>query len=394
MKKLLVFTSWLIFAFYSFDVYGSVFDLTAIGNRAHGMGGAMTAIVEDPICALFYNPAALTGLDGQQINFGVFTFDYPVHHQRPDGYDETNCKELPICPYFAYSTDRLGPFVFAIGQYGAAGVGYRYRADPDHGVNSELFSESGQVLLSPSIGYRVTPKLSLGAGLNIGYVTLEMKFPLSDVSALKLDGDGFCWGGNLAVHYQLNQRISLGLRWRSPMRSVVRGDARIRGITPEEKHHLKATLYWPQYLTLGIGYRPSSRLVFALDLEWIDWSTFTRSHFDYKDVELPAVEKMRDARRIHFGLEYYCKENLALRLGYLHNPWCIKSEAASPLLAGQTHRSVHIGAGWKFKPGWRFDASLQYNFPKSRTVYDSLTGYPGRYTSECQVFDIQVSYKF
>src|SRR5690606_38172936 len=48
----------------AFDNYNSVL----LGERAAGMGGAFTAMTEDPAAAPFYNPATISRMEGTSLS--------------------------------------------------------------------------------------------------------------------------------------------------------------------------------------------------------------------------------------------------------------------------------------------------------------------------------------
>jgi len=189
------------------------FDMPGIGCRALGTGGAMTALADDPVTALFYNPAGLADIPGTEVMAGSTVAYFPVKYESPTGYKTKN-EKISACPYFGMSSDRFAPVYFGIGLYGSLGTGFDYDGDERYGIYHDFTSEMGNMYLSPTIGYRITDTLSIGAGLNITYGKLEMGMPVG-TNKFYIDADGFCYGVNLGVLYKPCQYINLGLRWRA-----------------------------------------------------------------------------------------------------------------------------------------------------------------------------------
>ena len=50
--------------------FGSAFAINELGGRAQGMGGAFTAVADDPT-AIFFNPAGIAYLKGMQVSMDM-----------------------------------------------------------------------------------------------------------------------------------------------------------------------------------------------------------------------------------------------------------------------------------------------------------------------------------
>ena len=72
----------------------------------------------------------------------------------------------------------------------------------------------------PSIAYKVTDKLSLGASLNAMYGIYKNQVAINNVDPrfadgrLKLDDQTWGWGANLGLLYEIDQGTRLGLTWK------------------------------------------------------------------------------------------------------------------------------------------------------------------------------------
>ena len=178
------------------------------------------------------------------------------------------------------------------------------------------------------------------------------------------------------------------------MKAELKGDANLAGI----RDNVKAEIYWPDYLTLGLGIHLSNQFVILLDLEWIGYSRFSRkSHLAYdRFVFLNAtfIKDMRDARRIHVGCEYQLNEKVVLRTGYLLNPWTIPEEQRSPLNPDNTFHTAHFGIKLKIRDRFNIDITAFRSFSRMRRIIHNEIGYPGGYGGPCYVLDMALSYHF
>ena len=355
----------------------------------------MTALADDPLSALFYNPAGLSDTPGENAQIGTGIYEFPVVYRSPDGISTENTF-LSKAPYFGYSNDRFDPIFWGIGMYGSTGTGFEYDRDVEHGLYHKSTAELGNVYLSPTFAYKIDDRLSVGAGLNITYGLLKMGMPLSinSTDKLDIDIDGFSLGVNVGVLYKPTQYMSLGVRWRSRIKSELNGDAEVFGL----KDDVTAYLYWPDVLTFGVGINLTTKLIFLCDYEWIDYSRFSnKSRFSYDTLTYlngPFITDMRDAFRIHAGFEYTLNEIIVLRAGYLYNRWCIPIDQMAPLAPGNTYHTPHLGIEWKLNESIDLDVSGFRNFHKQREVSYSETGYPGIYNTPSHGIEIEVTYHF
>ena len=67
----------LVLSLFSLPVYASFanYNSVLIGERAAGMGGAFTALSNDPAGCSFYNPATLTRMKGNKLSASVNLFN-------------------------------------------------------------------------------------------------------------------------------------------------------------------------------------------------------------------------------------------------------------------------------------------------------------------------------
>ncbi len=366
-----------------------------LGGRSSGMGGALVANPDNPLSALFINVAGLTEIEGTNIATGVGYADIRLRYKSPQGYSEQN-SSAAVVPYFGYTTDSLRPVVLGLGMYSTLGAGYEFEADPAHGVNGDIKSQAGVLFISPSLAYKITPKLSIGVAFNIGYGMSEMAQPVPLLPPpwpqpyMKIDADGFGYGASIGLLYKHTPSLNFGLSWRSPMRVSQDGEVRIGG----EKFDLDLGMCSPQMLNFGIGYHFTPDLLLATSIKWADWSYFDKSKLEFNNFERPFAEDTKDGWRFSLGGEYGVNNVLTLRAGYVYDTCSIKKEWIAPNFWDTISHNLMAGATIKAK---KYDIHLFwiYTIFRSRTVYESNTGYPGRYEGDVfPAFGIDFLYHF
>src|SRR5208283_6181542 len=240
---------------------GAGFALTE--QSASGLGNAFaggSAVAEDAT-TVFFNPAGLTRLEGQEI-IGAAHVIMPSANFNNQGsthvlQGETNIPLLggnggdggvtKVIPNFYYSikvNDRLAlglgiesPFGLAT-NYDSGWVG-RY-----HALESDLTS----VNFNPSVAYKITSQLSAGAGINVQYIKAKLSnaidfgtldvlgalglppgalhlIPQMSDGYVRLEGDSWGLGYNLGLLYEFTKDTRMGVAYRSRIQQNLKGDA-------------------------------------------------------------------------------------------------------------------------------------------------------------------------
>ena len=382
--------------------YANVTEPGAMGARGMGMA-SVVANPDDPIAAFYYNPAGLARIKGENMAGGGGFVFVRLNYRNSKGYNQRNHVTAAI-PFFGYTTDRAKPVVLGIGLFSTLGVGFNFYKDPDHGIREDIESSAGVLYLSPTIAYRVNPRLAVGFELNIGYGVAEINQPVRDPKTgtplggyLETEADGFGYGCTIGLLYELTPSLTAGLNWRSPMKTSLEGDAKLKGVMGDFDGDLDLDLYWPQMVSLGLAYKPNPRLTFSGTVKWADWTYLDNSEFRYRGLPLrnhPLVKDSRDTMRYSAGLEYRYNDKIILRAGYEYDEHSIDSKYLSPLLADVNIHMFFGGIGFE-SGNWKADLSFIYTAVIDRENTDSLVGYPnGEVSGNCPVPGFEISYRF
>jgi len=374
------------------SVYGCIMDPAAIGAKSFGMGSAVVALSDDLISALYFNPAGLIQLKGENVAMGGLFIDNCIRYKSPDGYSEENSAPGFI-PFFGYSNKLSDKISVGVGMYSTLGIGFKFRNYNLNGVKQDFNNISGVMCMSPTISYMINPKLSIGVQVQIGYTKSEIDIP-TPVGHLKNDSDGFGFASAIGFLYKPTPFLNLGIKWRSSMKTPLEGDVDLFTIDGQKlDDSLDLDLYWPQMLEFGMAFRVRPDLVLSVFGKWADWSYFGNSKFKYKnmkDFNTKVCANIKDGIRWGVGAEYKPWENLALRCGYFYNPHSVESESLSPLLADLSYEEARVGIDFKFGK-FNFATGFIYTFFHSR---NGKGVYPGRYKGFMPIGIIEVDYKF
>ncbi|MGB9439004.1 MAG: outer membrane protein transport protein, partial [Desulfobacterales bacterium] len=193
----------------------------------------------------------------------------------------------------------------------------------------------------PSLAYKVTPKLSLGASLNAMYGTYKNKVAINNVDPayddgqLKLDDSDWGWGGNLGLLYEVTAGTRIGLTWNSQVDFDFKGRAKWSNLAPGIKTLLdrrgglnadiKVGIKVPQQVMGSIFTQVNDLWALLGSVGWQQWSKFGQvqlgidntinpqsitTDLDFKDTwhgALGAQYRINDPWLLNFGIAYDSK---------------------------------------------------------------------------------------
>ncbi|MEW6116788.1 MAG: outer membrane protein transport protein [Nitrospirota bacterium] len=366
-------------------------NLMGIGPISRTMGGVGIAAPQDPIGAVFANPAAMCfgpycPRSEANVTTTLFAPRTRAKVKSPGAGINTSAKskaDLFLIPAIGVSTPLVDKWRFGFAAYGTSGLGVDYRerldlepATPGH--QGDLFTEYRVLKLAPNIAYLVNEHLSLGASFHVDYASLDMGLGTSS-------GEGF--GFQVGAIYK-KCPFAVGISYVSPQSITHRDVAHFD--TDGIKDNL--TLEQPQSAGAGIAYAPSPRLLIEANVKWINWGDAK----GYRDFD------WRDQWVYAFGIQYNPASSLALRAGinYGRNPvrthQGFNADTASftpvqgknvstfnyellriigfPAIA-ETH--VTFGAGYRFTQRFEMNIGYTHAFRKTASETGKDFGGPG-----------------
>src|ERR1017187_6469972 len=149
-------------------LWGGGFCLPDQDAFATARGNAFVATADNP-SAIYYNPAGITQLDGQNVRAGLYLVSGGYEFVSPSGAKVTaNSDFLPVPQlYYVFSPEEL-PLSFGLGVYAPYGLAL------DWGQNSPLSTEAQKgsltyLTINPVVAWKITPELSIAIGPTINY---------------------------------------------------------------------------------------------------------------------------------------------------------------------------------------------------------------------------------
>ncbi|MGE5753782.1 MAG: OmpP1/FadL family transporter [Deltaproteobacteria bacterium] len=440
-----------VLVFTSTSATAAGFRLPEAGAKAMGMGFAFTAQADDP-SAIYFNPAGITQLEGQNVMVGAtyikengatFTGTTPLTLNTSTGTFDVRSetqKDLDFVVPNAYWTRKASPnFAYGIGFFVPFGLAQEYQ-NKQTGIfrNQVNKVEIETFVVNPTVAWKVNDVLSLGAGIDFMYGKAKLAqtgvvrlgaAPLDQVNLfqLDLDGDGTAWGYNFGVLLVPSKNWKVGASYRSPFRLDIKdGGVEIRAINSTVPFvpgtggpftaaqvfggtsfdtAASTSIHMPATAALGIAY-VRDRLTLEADLDATFWHSFKSLIIDIHNNTplLPDAvrpENWKDVVAVRVGAEYRVTEPFAVRAGFAYDPTPVPASTMSPLLPDADRLNYMAGLGYKYK-NWTFDGSYFYVDKKDRTVNNQQnaaapsvgSGFNGTWSGDAHLVALDIGYRF
>ena len=146
---------------------------------ATARGEAFVATADNP-SAIYYNPAGITQLEGEDLRSGIYGIYLDPSYNPPGsaangGNTYHSSDNLAAVPQFFYSyTPKNLPLSFGLGVYAPYGGSISWPDD----TGFRTVATQGKLTyltLNPVVAVKLLPSLSLGGGLMVNYVNMDME---------------------------------------------------------------------------------------------------------------------------------------------------------------------------------------------------------------------------
>jgi long-chain fatty acid transport protein len=438
----------LVLLFTASTSFAAGFRLPEAGAKAMGMGFAFTAQADDP-SAIYFNPAGLTQLKGNNLKLGLTyvkenggTFDGTTPLSGGARISETQ-KDLNFyIPNFFYANSNPSTGIaWGVGVYAPFGLGQEYENRNTSFFRNQITKIDLQtIVVNPTIAYKINEILSVGAGIDFLYGKAELQKtgvvflgpPVNNLNLFNLDleGDGTAWGYNFGLLVKPTANLRIGANYRSKFNLKIEdGDVdifNINGTVPFVPNPApppaaftaaqvfggttfptkgSTTIKIPATASLGVSYT-RNRLTVEVDADATFWSSFKALNIDIRNNNplLPdsnTPKRWKNVVALYVGGEYRVTDPLALRLGFRYDPTPVPADTMGPELPDADKMYYCAGLGYKHS-NWIFDLAYMYVDKKDRTVNNQTapappsvgSGFNGTWGGDAHLVAMDIGYKF
>jgi long-chain fatty acid transport protein len=295
--------------------------LYELGDPASGASSAGQSAIARDASTAYLNPAGMTRLEGSEFLAGiqpmriVFEFD-PDEGTTTTGGDGGDAGSWVPAGGLFLSHQLNDRVAIGLSSVGIMGASY------DYGRNwvGRYFAIEGEITIlnfEPSVAFRVNDWLSVGAGVDIQYATLEQEVAVNRPAMLpdgrvELDQDSWDVGFSVGVLAELSERTRIGFRYRSEVEHDLEGD-----------------------LDVAAGFTASAdlKLPVPAGANISDWSAFDYSVINVETnppVQGTIPRRWNDTWRVGLGAHFRPSDRWLVQFGGSYDSSPVDSEDRTP----------------------------------------------------------------
>ncbi len=393
--------------------HASGFGIFTQGADSLGQANATVAHSDGPSAA-YFNPALIPSLTGTQVEIGT-TAVLPSRKFKSDldGSREKN-QDTAYFPSTFYLTHQLNErWSAGLAVFNPFGLGTVWDSDWE-GNGLATKSRITTFNINPSIACQVTPRLAIGAGLDILLLDAKLKNEITVNPSLpaigqSFTGDGEGIGFNFGLQLQITEALSFGAAYRSEVKIDFDGKARFD--IPTELQGLglgamfsdtkgKTSFTLPAQMTAALAYRISPVWVIEAGARWEEWSSFKQLKIDLAQPVAGEDSSVypRDWSNtwaFNLGTKYQLNDRVALMAGYLYGDNPIPDDTFEPAIPDSDTHLFTIGSELtfdNFKIAVAYGYQLQENRNKNTNEYGAAAN--GSYENHIHLAAISLRYAF
>lgn len=429
-KTLFIFIAACLAAF----VWAEGYQVNLSSVRQTGMGHTGVAMKLGSE-SMFFNPAGLVWMDQPiDVSAGISVISSKAKFKGASTTSTDNPLGTPVYAYLGYRV------------YPNLAIGLAYNTPFGSTLKWPRSWEGAHLIqdiklqshvLQPSISYKITDRLSIGAGLMVAVGNVDLSRALMNANDFHTIGGmisqipeqmlppeqrdmivgiindtkvapGYArlkgtakvrMGFNVGAMFDISEKVSIGASYRSKIQMKVKeGNADLTyanrqvedvmgmlgqispalSIPKYNQGTFRAELPLPSNLTAGVSYRPTEKLELALDLQWVGWSSYDSLNVHFNETELGiapilAEKDYKNTFIARVGAEYKVYDRLDLRAGVYYDQSPIREANYNPETPGMDKLGMSVGAS--FAPYERFQIHLAF-------LYIQGLSRDGSYTSK------------
>ena len=287
------------------------FMLTEQSAGALGRAYAGAGVDGTDISGVYYNPATMTLHPGTTIQAGFVAVGLDLAFEGNDGVTTENGQYNTQAIPHGYISHQLTDSVWlGLAMTVPFGMGTEYKDDwawGSRGISAEVLTFD----FNPNVAWKVSDKLSLGAGMSIQYAAADLKmrqdFEVQGTPGSvdgEVDADSIAWGFNVGLMWSPLENLRFGLSYRSKINHNADGDftysnpqglgtqlpllsgGRVNFNTP---YDATATLSTPAWAMATAAWDVNDLLSLYATFRWTDWSSFDTLDIKSNSLNIPPI---------------------------------------------------------------------------------------------------------
>jgi long-chain fatty acid transport protein len=362
-------------------------------NSASGVGTvfAGNGSRADAPSTVFNNPAGMTHLLQDEVELGATVIDlsmtfsgtataggFPV--SGGNGGDAGRVAFVPNAYWVFGINDRLKA---GLGITVPFGNGASYNS-PWIGRYLNVKTTSVTADINPSIAFKATDWLSLGAGVSAQYLKLDLTTAIAQFAIFgpgtpdafyRFNANDWAFGYNVGTLFELGQGTRLGLTYRSAIDHRIKGSLDFMGTAPVLNlisGPAAADFHLPATTGVSITHEMTPNLSLSADVQFTQWSSLQTVFIESQNPPFPFELHYRDTWMISVGGVYRVNDQWQLRAGLGWDQTPVTDKFRMVNLPDEDRYLVGLGLGYKLNNAMSLDLGYQHSFEIHASMNDSV----------------------
>ncbi len=379
-------------------VLGNGFTLGDQDAFATARGGAFVATADNP-SAIYYNPAGIAQLDGDNLRgslYGIYLDQayQPMAGAASAGNTFRNSDHLAAVPSGFYThTFKNSPWTAGLGVYAPYGGSMNWSPNTGFATVATL-GKLTYFSINPALALKLSPQFLIGAGLIANYTDMDVQQWLNpsqlSPNGFQFRGDGWSMAYNIGALWQPIQQVSVGASFRSSSPVTLKGRTVVQAVREAQvTTPAQMELTFPLNATFGVSYRPTPKWNLEFDAVYTGWSSFGSTTIQQQQApesgvgqDIAGTLDWQDSWTYEFGVTRYLGKDWHVSAGYAYDENSVPNQFYTPLAADLDRHFFSLGVGFAGKT-INFDVTYQFGYGPPNTVTGSLPSFtPDQFNPE------------
>lgn len=383
------------------------FMLTEQSAGALGRAYAGVGVDGTDISGVYYNPATMTLHPGTSIQAGFVGIGLDLAYESDDGNITENGQYNTQAIPHGYISHQLTDSVWlGLAMTVPFGMGTEYKDNwplGHRGISAEVLTFD----FNPNVAWKISDKLSLGAGMSIQYASADLKLFMKPeqpgAMTSEVDADSLAWGFNVGLMWSPLENLRFGLSYRSRINHNADGDleTRIPAVNVTQVVDASATIATPAWAMATAAWDVNDLLSLYATFRWTDWSTFDELVIEYEGGSQPITNKWQDTYLFSVGADLRFTNWWTFRAGIGYETSAVDDPQYRTAIIPDADRWwFALGSSFKATENMQIDVSAAWLHGTGErdlwSGYKSQGGQPvGRFENlDAYLFGVQLVYKF
>lgn len=258
---------------------------------------------------------------------------------------------------------------------------------------------------APTVAYRVSKAITVGAGVQIEYIDAQLR-SAAGVSAgptQAVKGDDVGYGFTLGVLLTPVEGTSIGLGYRSKIDHNLEGTFHVAGVPPKNK--ISADVELPEIVTLSLRQSLMANWTLLGSVEWTNWSRIPELQVNCESGGAPSfcvpgapLDTLplgwEDGWFFSLGLEHEYSPLLTLRAGAAYEISPIQDDEGRTLRVPDADRFwLSAGASYKYSEWTTIDVAYAHVFVEDASTVQLGGAFQGDVESSADILSVGVRSK-